>query len=197
MASAAKGERCKGLFLGLGLALGHGLFLSQLAMLPMLAAIQWGLAPVRDQLFGDGKKKEEDEGARFMKAISRGGLFGVLDPYLNMATGARYDRDAATAVAGPAIGSLFTTLDTTLKLAVKNSDNTNTAERNCAKTAYDRAVAPALAAAASYLPVPLGGAVIAGATTGRAREGFTEAAAGPKKEKGGANHAPRAPRRER
>ena len=171
--------------------------LTPAAMLPMLAAIQWGLAPVRDQLFGDGKKKEEDEGARFMKAISRGGLFGVLDPYLNMATGARYDRDAATAVAGPAIGSLFTTLDTTLKLAVKNSDNTNTAERNFAKTAYDMAVAPALAAAASYLPVPLGGAVIAGATTGRAREGFTEAAAGPKKEKGGANHAPRAPRRER
>ncbi len=37
-ASAAKGERVKGLFLGLGLALVHGLFLSQLAMLPMLAA---------------------------------------------------------------------------------------------------------------------------------------------------------------
>lgn len=36
--SAAKGERFKGLFLGLGLALAHGLFLSQLAMLPMLAA---------------------------------------------------------------------------------------------------------------------------------------------------------------
>lgn len=35
---SAKGERFKGLFLGLGLALVHGLFLSQLAMLPMLAA---------------------------------------------------------------------------------------------------------------------------------------------------------------
>lgn len=37
-AAAARGERIKGLFLGLGLALAHGLFLSQLAMLPMLAA---------------------------------------------------------------------------------------------------------------------------------------------------------------
>lgn len=37
-ASPAKGERFKGLFLGLGLGLVHGLFLSQLAMLPMLAA---------------------------------------------------------------------------------------------------------------------------------------------------------------
>ena len=36
--AAAKGERFKGLLLGLGLALAHGLFLSQLAMLPMLAA---------------------------------------------------------------------------------------------------------------------------------------------------------------
>lgn len=36
--AAAKGERFKGLFMGLGLALAHGLFLSQLAMLPMLAA---------------------------------------------------------------------------------------------------------------------------------------------------------------
>ncbi len=36
--ATAKGERIKGLFLGLGLALAHGLFLSQLAMLPMLAA---------------------------------------------------------------------------------------------------------------------------------------------------------------
>lgn len=37
-AAAAKGERFKGLFLGLGLAILHGLFLSQVAMLPMLAA---------------------------------------------------------------------------------------------------------------------------------------------------------------
>lgn len=38
IASPAKGERFKGLFLGLGLGLIHGLFLSQLAMLPVLAA---------------------------------------------------------------------------------------------------------------------------------------------------------------
>ncbi|MDP2877297.1 MAG: hypothetical protein Q8O00_14015 [Holophaga sp.] len=37
-AASAKGERFKGLFLGLGLAIVHGLFLSQVAMLPMLAA---------------------------------------------------------------------------------------------------------------------------------------------------------------
>ncbi len=36
--AAAKGERFKGLFLGLGLGLAHGLFLSQLVMLPVLAA---------------------------------------------------------------------------------------------------------------------------------------------------------------
>ncbi len=36
--ATAKGERFKGLFLGLGLGLLHGLFLSQMAMLPMLAA---------------------------------------------------------------------------------------------------------------------------------------------------------------
>lgn len=37
-AAASKGERFKGLFMGLGLALLHGLFLSQIAMLPLLAA---------------------------------------------------------------------------------------------------------------------------------------------------------------
>lgn len=37
-ATPTKGVRFKGLFLGLGLGLVHGLFLSQLAMLPMLAA---------------------------------------------------------------------------------------------------------------------------------------------------------------
>lgn len=37
-AAPGKGDRFKGLFLGLGLALVHGLFLSQIAMLPMLAA---------------------------------------------------------------------------------------------------------------------------------------------------------------
>jgi len=36
--AAAKGERFKGLFLGLGLGIAHGLFLSQVAMLPVLAA---------------------------------------------------------------------------------------------------------------------------------------------------------------
>ena len=37
-AASGRSERFKGLFLGLGLALVHGLFLSQVAMLPMLAA---------------------------------------------------------------------------------------------------------------------------------------------------------------
>jgi hypothetical protein len=37
-AASAKGERLKGLLLGLGMGLAHGLFLSQLAMLPVLAA---------------------------------------------------------------------------------------------------------------------------------------------------------------
>lgn len=176
--------------------------------LPMLAAIQYAIAPIRDEIWGDPSAKASDPdapdpmmkelmganapSARVMKAISRGSLTGMVDPYFNMLTGARYDRDAATAVAGPQIGAIFQILDKTMKLGVKNPTTTNSTERDFTKNMYDMAVAPAIAAGAAFLPAPIGAAVTHYGTSATAREGFTSAVEGPKRTTG-SNGPPRAP----
>ena len=152
-------------------------------MLPLLAAIQWGLDEPRQEILG-GERKEEDVGSKFIRIIGRAGLTGTLDPWLNIAKGARYDRDAATALAGPVFGSIANTVDTGLKTAVRNSPNTNTAERNLTQAFYRMVVSPAVATLASLSPAGLGAAAIYSASSGKAREAFTTEVAGPKKPTG-------------
>jgi hypothetical protein len=149
-------------------------------LLPALVAIQYVLAGPRDAVFGDPSAKEKKPEEQFMQALSRSGLTGILDPYINARTGARYDRDAATAVAGPVLGGLFQTLDAAVKYDVKNSDNTNTAERNLAKALYDATLMPGAAVLGGFMPAPLGALAIQAASSGAAREAFTSSVAGPK-----------------
>lgn len=177
---------------GYGLA-DRATMLAPAMALPLLAAIQWGLQEPRDALFGDPSSKEKTPEDRFMQIVSRSGLTGVLDPYINMTTGARYDRDAATAIAGPVLGSIAQLGDQGMKLAVKNSDNTNTAERNFAKAFYDATLLPGVSLLATAMPAPLGALAIQAGSSGAAREGFTSMVAGDKKEKHGGVPKPPSP----
>lgn len=181
-------------------------------MLPLLTAIQYGIGPVRDAVWGDPNAKDPDKpdpvlnpffkkhfgteapSQAFMKALSRSGLTGVLDPYINMVTGSRYERDAATAIAGPTLGGAFSAADTSMKMLTRNSDRTNTAERNLARNAYDLLIAPAASLAASFAPVPFGAAAIQSATSGDAREAFVGAVAGGKSSGRHGSGLPREPK---
>lgn len=164
--------------------------------LPILAAIQWGISPARDAVFGDPSSRQDHDESdpllkqylgndapskRFMQVLSRSGLTGVMEPYINMANGALYDRDVATAIAGPVLGSVGQLGDAKLKLAVRNSDNTNTAERNFAKAFYDATLLPGISLLATFMPAPIGAAAIQAGSSGAAREGFASMVAGDKR----------------
>lgn len=149
--------------------------------LSLLFAIQWGLQDPRDAVFGDPTAKPKTPEDKFMQVLSRSGLTGIADPWINMATGARYGRDAATALAGPIGGKLAGLVDSGLKLGANNSDNTNTAERNFAKAFYDVTLMPAAAVASGFLPAPIGAVAIQAASSGTAKEAFAESTAGPKR----------------
>jgi hypothetical protein len=171
-------------FVGKGYGLAdRATMLAPAMVLPALAAIQWGLQAPRDAVFADPSAQEKTPADVFMQVLSRSGLTGVLDPYINMMTGARYDRDAATAIAGPVLGSIAQLGDQGMKLAVKNSDNTNTAERNFAKAFYDATLLPGISLLASFAPPVIGAGMIQAGSSGAAREGFTALVAGDKAQK--------------
>jgi hypothetical protein len=168
-------------FVGKGYGLAdRATMLAPAMILPALAAIQWGLQAPRDAVFADPSAKEKTPADVFMQVLSRSGLTGVIDPYINMATGVRYGRSAAETLAGPALGSLADLGTDAVKLAVRNSDNTNTAERNFAKAFYDATLLPGISLLASFAPPVIGAGMIQAGSSGAAREGFTSLVAGDK-----------------
>ena len=152
-----------------------------LMTLPIL--IQTALSAPRDEMFEDdsGKKKKEKSATdRLLIGISRSGLLGALDVYLNLFKGLRYDKDPATAMLGPELGLLSEVLKAGSNVVSdKNSDNTNTAERNMAKKSYDLMLKPLINGISSvYLPPVLGGIAIQAASHPATREAFMSSTAG-------------------
>lgn len=178
--------------------------LAPIAMLPALVAIQMGVAPLRQAVFGtagkDTKTEEEKETQLILQAISRSGLTGAWDAVFNLFSGAKYHRDAATSALGPVVGgSLTSSIDVLMALAPPeiggaNSPKTNTAERNAARSLYEMIVAPAAVFGASLLPGPIGavGAQVPGLSS--VRDAFRDGVAGPEQTRGGRGRPARAGR---
>lgn len=153
---------------------------------------------LRDELYKDpaAKPKEKDKLSILARAASRFGIFGAADPYINMFTSLRYQKDPATALVGPLGGNISTAIKAFGSLLVRNSENTNTAERNAAKALYNLAVQPLLNGVSSLVPVPLAGAAaIQAASHPATREKFISALAGEKEERGGGERSQRGARR--
>jgi len=140
--------------------------LAPAAMLPTLAMIQYAIGDARDELFANPEwLDKQTRWDRTKTAISRSGLLGVLDPLINMATGVRYNRSTAETVAGPLIGRVTNAVDDFIKLGVRNSENTDTAEKNVSEAIYDLVVEPSANLALTLVPGKgLSGVVGAGAT---------------------------------
>jgi hypothetical protein len=161
--------------------------LAPIASLALGGMIQYALLPFRQELFGteeDRKKKPKTEGEKIMEAASRAGLAGAADPLFNMAVSAKYERDPATMFLSPVggdVSKLF--MDLAKYPTDRNSDNTNTHERQLAKDFYAVAVDPALSfAAQQLLPGPT--AVVATQALGHkgVQQAFVNATAGEKKQ---------------
>lgn len=153
-----------------------------LGMMPVLWAMQGIVSEGREALFGDPNRTTPRTSTdKALLWLSRAGLSGKLDPFLNMREGVRYSRDLATTALGPVIGRAFQAAQTVIEYDVHNSERTNAAERKLAKTAYDMGVEPAV----NYLLNSFGGGNVAAAIarqyagSGHAKELFASALANP------------------
>ncbi len=149
-------------------------------MLPMLVGAAYAVGEARDAAFGDPERRKEETGAqKVLKAASRGMPIAPLDPLLNYATAARYQRGATDVFAGPVLGTAGRGMDAVRNVLANNSPNTNTAERQAAKAVYDIFIEPAVNLMLTASPVTLvAAAATQAAGSGRLRERFVTAAAG-------------------
>lgn len=151
------------------------------------------LTATRDLFSGKNKDQEFKKGqearilgmpVKMIRDLSQAQMFGLFDPWVNMATGARYGRQPEAALSG-AMLSRGTTAAREAVLAVsdKNSPKTNTQERKLAASAYDLVVDPFLSVTAAMAP----GARFLTPLTQRdeLKQAFVDATAGPQRARGG------------
>lgn len=159
--------------------------------LGVLTAAQSQVSEFREMLLNPGASDEKSKTQKVIQNLSRAGAFGNLDPLINVAMSARYNRDLTSTLTGPYLTAY---LDSVAKMTVglipkewggPNTPNTNNAEWQAAKAAYEMIAAPSIAAAASYLPggpiLRVGyGAGIITATGPSASRGFADKMVGPR-----------------
>jgi hypothetical protein len=174
-------------------ALDRARMLAPVAMLPALAAMQLGIAPIREGVFGTSGKKtqtDDEQWNQFMlQAAGRSGLTGAWDPLITIYTGVRYRRSVTGTIGGPVVGGAAQLIDGLIALSPKsaggtNSDKTNTSERNVARGIYEAGVVPSVMLGASLLPAPIGMPIAQAVTLGPVKDAFVDAAAGPKQTTG-------------
>lgn len=130
-------------------------------MLTLPVLVQLGLGELRDEiLFKDPNRKVQERTVtdKVITALSRAGIFGAFDPLINFYTSLKYERDPATVAMGPLMGTVSEMFKAFVVLNERNSENTDTAERNFGKHFYNLFVAPSLNAIATLAPSPVAGA---------------------------------------
>lgn len=150
------------------------------------------LTAAREMLFNaeqweDKKKNGELGGWLFRTAMSRTGILGPADVINSSLTGLKYERDLTSLGTGAGPAVLLSDIQNMYKgwaMSDGNSPNTNTSERQAAKSLYNLAIAPAWNALLSGVNVggPLGwGARYAAMVYGSsqsAASGFADMTAG-------------------
>ena len=157
-----------------------------LAMIPLMG-IAGSVSEGRDQLFKKPGSQPMTDSERAMRVVSRSGLTGTLDPYINLITSARYRSEAATALGGPVVGKiLHDGVDAGRGMLPKsmggpNSPSTNSAERQLAQSTYDLIVSPLVTAATLPLPAAIRTPLIQGLKLGEVRGAAVDEMVGPRK----------------
>jgi hypothetical protein len=155
----------------------------------------------REALFNPEQWEEKEEEGDLRSwltwlAVSRTGVAGPADVILNSVTGLRYERDLANLFIGAYPAFILSSVQNMIKglpntevgpygVGLRNSDNTNTAERTAAKSFYRLMVAPAASILLSAVPVagPISGlarysALVSTSSAGMA-SGFADTVVGP------------------
>jgi hypothetical protein len=158
------------------------LLLAPLLMLPALAMVQFEVGKLRDWLYMDPqRRKAQTPAAQIEKAISRAGLTGILDPYLQMVTNSRYQRDPISTFTGPFFGIFGTGLGAAIQRVANNAPGTNAAERKAAEAVYDVLFEPGINILLGYAPGSLLASAITTGFVPAMRDNFTDAVAGKRK----------------
>ena len=127
-----------------------GSFLAHMAAMTGMSAAVW---EGRDALFSRTDSRKLTTGAKIERALSGAGAFGKFDSTIQaLGGGVKYGSSPLSGVAGAGLGQVAN-LGVALAgvTGPSNSDNTNTAERKLARTAYQTIAEPALQAAAATL----------------------------------------------
>ena len=135
--------------------------LSMTATLGVLVALQAMLSELRREVY-DPNGRDRTKQAKLEEALSRAGLFGAADPWMQSLSGVRYNRPVLTSLVGPFLGGVGGATDDVIAALLRNSDSTNTAERNATKALYNWIMEPALQLALTPVPFSL---LAVGATT--------------------------------
>jgi len=153
-----------------------------------LIGLQWAALMLRMANWGDLEKWEEKEtSSKVIEVLSRSGTFGLVDPLLNTALSAKYQKDLTTLTAGTIPGYVLQEGQDLVTLLVANSENTNTAEFNAIEGGYNVLAAPMMwRYALSSAPVNnmfgriATGALYMGGSSSKARGEVAEAIVGEK-----------------
>lgn len=160
---------------------------SMLGGMALLVGMQGFFRYLRDELYNEEINDRKTTGAFVEGAVSQAGLFGVADPYIQSLTGVRYQKSVSQMFLGPSLGGVTDSVDALLAAQLNNSDNTNTAERNLAKSTYDWLLEPAMQAALTAAPAgPITGKLASFATiyaVPKGRDPFADAVAGPESDR--------------
>jgi hypothetical protein len=157
--------------------------LGNVAMLSALVMAQYGLSEIRDLLdetLTGQEKRPMTLGAKVERAISRAGLFGAADPYMQAVSGSRYNKSAAQSALGPILGMPVDMVDSFAQLGFRNSSTTDSSERNAMDVGYRNIAEPFVAFVASRY-APTYAAFVAIQATRYAREGILDEVAPVKK----------------
>lgn len=123
-----------------------------LACLMIYYTIGSALSTARDELLDKRRVENMNAFERRLRAFSRAGAFGQLDPWVNAFTGTRYNRTLLESFIGPAIGRPAMAATTWVRALSRNADETNAAERATAQAFYDVILEPAANVAMSLTP---------------------------------------------
>ena len=145
--------------------------LMPVALIPVGIAVQAAIGELKDELYDDParkpKNKEKTLLDKGMLALQRSGELGMFEKPINMLTQLKYETDPATMLLGPELGNISKLMEATVAYGTKKGNqafgfdvpDTNTIERQFAKSLWDVVIAPAVTAAATV--------AIPGTKTGR------------------------------
>lgn len=182
--------RAKRVFQNGDLTTGDKLVLAgkMLASLSLAIPAQMALGMARSEVFDSEKTKKASQENLVANAVSRSGILGAVDPWLQIIGGLKYRRELSTLMLGPTLGKAASGLQvaadqTQASINPYGPDRkrTDSEKRKLVTAAYDIGIEPTVNFAAARLgvPLPIAFAIAQGVGASKTRGAFVSAVGAP------------------